>query len=189
MNKPPAPNSVSADQAAEWLKRMASVGDKAAFISLFEYFAPRIKSYLRGQGLETGLADDLTQDVMFQIWQRAGQFDPGKARASTWIYTIARNRMIDERRKHKGQLPARELDEEMGSDAPVAAMELQADKSRIHDAVSALPPEQRVLIEESYFQEKPHSEIARKQKLPLGTVKSRIRLAMERLKKSLGEET
>jgi RNA polymerase sigma factor (sigma-70 family) len=71
----------------------------------------------------------------------------------------------------------------------VAAMELQADKSRIHDAVSALPPEQRVLIEESYFQEKPHSEIARKQKLPLGTVKSRIRLAMERLKKSLGEET
>jgi RNA polymerase sigma factor (sigma-70 family) len=189
MSNPSPPSSVTAEQAAGWLKRIAAKGDKAAFISLFEYFAPRIKSYLRGQGLEAGLADDLTQDVMFQIWQRAAQFDPTRARASTWIYTIARNRMIDERRKHKGQLPARELDEELGSDAPVAAMELQADKTRIHDAVSALPPEQRVLIEQSYFQEQPHSEIARKQKLPLGTVKSRIRLAMERLKKSLGEET
>jgi RNA polymerase sigma-70 factor (ECF subfamily) len=186
MSKSPSPSS--ADQAAEWLKQIAAKGDKAAFIALFGYFAPRIKGYLRGQGLDPGLADDLTQDVMFQIWQRAAQFDPAKARASTWIYTIARNRMIDERRKHKGQLPVRELDEEMGSDAPIAAMELQADKKRIRAAVSALPPEQRLLIEESYFNEEPHSEIARRQNLPLGTVKSRIRLAMERLKKSLGGE-
>lgn len=187
MSKSSSPGS--ADQAAEWLKQIAAKGDKAAFISLFGYFAPRIKSYLRGQGMEAGMADDLTQDVMFQIWQRAAQFDPAKARASTWIYTIARNRMIDERRKHKGQLPARELDEQMGSDAPVAAMELQADKSRIREAISALPPEQRVLIEESYFNEESHGEIARRQKLPLGTVKSRIRLAMEKLKKTLGEGT
>ena len=186
---PPVNTPPSADEAAGWLKRIAEKGDKAAFISLFDYFAPRIKSFLRRQGLEPAQAEDLAQDVMFQIWRRAAQFDPSKARASTWIYTIARNRLIDERRKNRPmgvQLPETDIVE--GSDAPMHEMEMGAEGARIRAAMSDLPPEHRDLIEESYFNEYSHSAIAEKRNLPLGTVKSRLRLALKHLRKNLGGE-
>lgn len=188
MEKP----SKTADEAAEWLKRIAQSGDKSAFVALFNYFAPRLKTWMRRQNLTAAEAEDLVQDVMFQLWQRAAQFDEKKARASTWIYTIARNRLIDVRRKEKssGHYLASPLSDgaDPGTDEPQKLMELGADRAQIQKALAGLPPEQRDLIEESYFNDQSHGDIAAQHHLPLGTVKSRLRLALKHLRKNLGGE-
>lgn len=157
--------------------------DKDAFAELFEYFAPRIKSFLMKGGAAPDQADELAQETMITVWQKAGSFDPAKSSASTWIFTIARNKRIDAIRKTpRPEMDADELD--IADDAPTAAAAIAQDEESdiMARAIQSLPPEQADLLYKSFFEDKTHADIAKETNLPLGTVKSRIRLALERLR-------
>ena len=176
----------SVDMAgAAWLAEVEAIRDnrdQAAFAALFRHFAPRVKAYLMKSGSAPDVAEEVTQDVMATLWRKAHMFDAGKASVSTWVFTIARNRRIDLIRRHQRPEPE---DLPWGpEDEPdqAEAMELQQDTERLGRALRELPEKQRVLIERAYFGELSHSEIAEETGLPLGTIKSRIRLALERLR-------
>jgi RNA polymerase sigma-70 factor (ECF subfamily) len=162
--------------------RIAADADRAAFATLFQHFAPRVKSYLLRLGAPNGAAEELAQETMLTVWRKAVLFDPARAGASTWIFTIARNLRIDAIRKERPP-PAEEdpsdAAPEPGADAVVLAAERQA---RVKEALKTLPSEQVQIVELSFFSEEPHSAIAERLNLPLGTVKSRLRLAMARLR-------
>jgi RNA polymerase sigma-70 factor (ECF subfamily) len=180
-------NSDAAHEATGWLHKIAQDKDKTAFIALFNYFAPRVKAYLRRQGLDASAAEDITQDVMLLIWNRAALFDAKKARASTWIFTIARNRLIDVWRQQKGQMmDGRDISTlpEQGYEQ-VPPIETQEEDEILRAAVADLPDEQRQIIEETYYRDQSHSVIAKARKIPLGTVKSRLRLALEHLRRRI----
>ncbi|HYE52881.1 MAG TPA: sigma-70 family RNA polymerase sigma factor [Azospirillaceae bacterium] len=164
--------------------------DREAFVALFRHFAPRLKSYLMRQGAAPGAADEVVQEVMVTIWRRADSFDPSLASAATWVFTIARNRRIDMiRREARPEIDPD--DPALVPAAPEAAdrlIEAGQDQRRLHGAIAELPPEQAELLRMAYFEDKPHSVIAAERGLPLGTVKSRLRLALERLRRAMGEE-
>lgn len=171
-----------------WVAQVVAVRDrkdKPAFAELFAYFAPRVKSFLMKSGANPDLAEECTQEVMATLWNKAHLFDPTKASVSTWIFTIARNRKIDilrkQRRPEPEDLPWGPEPEPDQADA----IGLQQDTQRLGEALATLPPEQRKLIEKAYFGELSHSEIAVQTGLPLGTIKSRIRLALERLRHNM----
>ena len=159
--------------------------DKDAFIQLFEHFAPRIKSFLIKGGANPETADELAQETMLIIWNKAESYDPRQAAASTWIFTIARNKRIDALRKTKRHDPNPSDPLLLEDDGPGPRQNLiQNDNARvIADALTKLPEEQAMLIRKSFFEDKSHAVIAEETGIPLGTVKSRIRLALERLRK------
>ncbi len=168
--------------------RIAQRGDRDAFAHLFHHFAPRVKSYLMRLGATPDAAEELAQETLLTVWRRAAAFDPGRAAASTWIFTIARNLRIDLSRRD-GRAPTANNSPEM-SDAPARpdeALSAIEDKTRIGIAVASLPREQAQVISLAFFADKAHSEIAGELGLPLGTVKSRLRLAMARLRGALAE--
>lgn len=159
--------------------------NKESFIELFEYFAPRIKSFLMKGGADENTADELAQETMLSIWDKAGSFDPQKAAASTWIFTIARNKRIDALRKIKGHsvnLEDLPVLQDENSSSPAQNLSRTEEAESIMYALSTLPEEQADLIVKSFFEDKSHAEIADETGIPLGTVKSRIRLALERLR-------
>ena len=170
---------------AELLMRVRDVQDEAAFAALFEHFAPRIKGFLMRSGESGAVAEEVAQDVMVTVWNKAHLFDPGRASVATWVFTIARNRRIDTLRKQRRPEP-----EDLGwgpepEPDQAETMELQQETERLVEAIAQLPPKQRELIERAYFGELSHSEIAAETGLPLGTIKSRIRLALDRLRHSM----
>jgi len=175
---------------AEMTALLATVGtkrDRAAFEILFVHFAPRVRSYLLRLGASAALADDLAQEAMLTIWRKAEMFDPAKASASTWIFTIARNLHIDAiRRERRPEFdpndPALVPDEEV---PPDTQMVRDSEDARVRSALTKLSAEQAQVVQMSFFAEKPHSQIAKELGLPLGTVKSRLRLAMARIKSAL----
>jgi RNA polymerase sigma-70 factor (ECF subfamily) len=182
---------VTADTATKrmaWVAQVTAVKDKkdrAAFAELFAYFAPRVKSFLMKSGASPELAEECTQEVMATLWNKAHLFDPAKASVSTWIFTIARNRKIDILRKQRRPEPE---DLPWGPEAEpdqVEVMGLQQETEQLGRALATLPVEQRQLIERAYFGDLSHSEIAAETGLPLGTIKSRIRLALERLRHAM----
>ena len=183
---------VATDIAARMNDLLVTVGaqrDRVAFVALFEHFAPRVKSYLLRLGATPALADDLTQEAMLSVWRKAILYDVSKASASTWIFTIARNLRIDAiRRERRPEFdpndPALVPDEET---PPDTQMIRDGDDARIRDVLTKLPPDQAQVVQMSFFADKPHSQIARELGLPLGTVKSRLRLAMVRIKLAMGE--
>lgn len=166
--------------------------DREAFARLFEHFAPRLKAWLIKSGASAAAAEDFAQDTMLTVWRKADLFDGRKARASTWIFTIARNRRLDSLRRDKRALPTPEI-EPIPNDVPQPdALLVQAqDSQRVHQAMGKLKPQQIEILRLAYFAENPHSEIAQQLNLPLGTVKSRIRNAMIQLRSLLqqSEET
>lgn len=168
------------------LKAVQDTQDRAAFAELFNYFAPRVKSFLMKSGTSPDMAEECAQEVMTTIWRKAHLFDPTKASVSTWIFTIARNRRIDllrkQRRVEPEDLPWGPEGETPQDDAIV----LQEETEILGRALSALPTKQRELIEKAYYGELTHSEIAAQTGLPLGTIKSRIRLALDRLRHTMG---
>ncbi len=180
--------SVKAESGAEWvtlIRRVAETQDTDAFTELFEHFAPRIKGFLIKSGADHAMAEECAQDVMVTVWRKAAQFDPSRASVATWIFTIARNRRIDMLRRDRRPEPE-ELNwgpEEEPDQLDVLGMQQEAGQLAI--ALSRLPEKQRSMIERAYFGELTHSEIAEETGLPLGTIKSRIRLALERLRHSL----
>jgi RNA polymerase sigma factor (sigma-70 family) len=164
--------------------------DRAAFKQLFAYFAPRVKAFLRQSGSDAGQAEEITQEVMVTIWRRATLFDQSQASASTWIFTIARNKRIDALRRQRR--PQIDFNDPAFVPDPVERadriLESNEDAKRVRDAIDELPEEQKDLLRMAFFEDKAHSEIAALRALPLGTVKSRIRLAMTRLRKRLKDE-
>ncbi|SHH24536.1 RNA polymerase sigma-70 factor, ECF subfamily [Cognatiyoonia sediminum] len=171
-----------------WVTQIYAVRDtqdKEAFAELFSHFAPRVKSFLMKSGASHDVAEECAQDVMATLWRKAHMFDPAKASVSTWIFTIARNRRIDMLRKQRRPEPE---DLPWGPEAEpdqADAMALQEETDQLGQALAQLPEKQRTLIEKAYFGDLSHSEIAAETGLPLGTIKSRIRLALERLRHAM----
>lgn len=159
--------------------------DRAAFGHLFDYFAPRLKGLAMRSGLGSGAAEDVVQEVMLTVWNKADKFDPHRAQVSAWIYQIARNRRIDLVRKEHRPVPEEiKAVEEVEDDAgQILAMEQEAGWLKI--ALDQLAPDQRDMIEKAYLGELTHKEISDQTGLALGTVKSRIRLGLERLRHEL----
>lgn len=169
----------------DWIAAMARVRDhqdRTAFAALFRHFAPRVKAFLMKSGASAALAEECAQDVMATLWQKAHLFDPERASVATWVFTIARNRRIDALRKSRRPEPE---DLPWGPEPEpdqADVYELQQENARLGAALALLPEPQRVLIERAYFGDLSHSEIAAETGLPLGTIKSRIRLALDRLR-------
>ena len=172
---------------AEHVRRIRDAQDEGAFGALFAHFAPRVKGFLMRSGADEVLAEECAQDVMATIWTKAHLFDPTRASVATWIFTIARNRRIDAIRRQRRPEPE---DLGWGPEAEpdqADALMLQEESARLAKALAALPEKQRVLVERAYFGELSHSEIAEETGLPLGTIKSRIRLALDRLRHSMSQ--
>lgn len=172
----------------EWvdqIRRIQKDQDQSAFAELFRHFAPRVKSFLMKGGASETLAEEVTQEVMATLWIKAHMFDPTRASVATWIFTIARNRKIDvlrkQRRPEPEDLPWGPEQEPDQADV----MALQQETNQLAQAVAALPDKQRDLVERAYFGDLTHSEIAAQTGLPLGTIKSRLRLALERLRHAM----
>jgi RNA polymerase sigma-70 factor (ECF subfamily) len=159
--------------------------DRAAFGRLFDAFAPRLKAMMLRGGLRDGSAEDVVQDVMLAVWHKAVQFDPHRADAAGWIYGIARNRRIDMARRRPLSQP--EEMPEIESLEPDAAqiLSLQQEARHLAQALARLAPEQAEALRAAYFDDIPHSRISEMTGLPLGTIKSRIRLGLDRLRHEL----
>jgi RNA polymerase sigma-70 factor (ECF subfamily) len=173
------------DKWVALIRRINRDKDVSAFEVLFDHFAPRVKSFLMKSGADNTMAEECAQEVMATVWQKSHLFDPTRASASTWIFTIARNKKIDALRKLKRPEPdelswgaEHEPDQE-------DVISLQQETQRLGAALSDLPQKQRDLLEQAFFHEKSHSEIAQDTGLPLGTIKSRIRLALDKLRHSM----
>jgi RNA polymerase sigma-70 factor (ECF subfamily) len=183
----------SAPEAERWSRLVAAVAreDRAAFVALFEHFAPRVKTFLMRSGVGEAAADELAQETLLAVWRKAAQFDPATTGATAWIFTIARNLRIDALRRERraGTLDAG-IDLEAFADErppPDNAMDAAQSQARLRAALTQLSADQARVIELSYFEDKAHGEIARLLEIPLGTVKSRVRLAMSRLRALLDE--
>lgn len=157
--------------------------DREAFAELFSFFAPRLKSWLIRSGATAAAAEDFAQDAMLTVWRKADLFDARKARAATWIFTIARNRRLDMLRRDARPLPTPEIDLfDAEASQPDQILVASQDAERVRDALARLSPDQVEVLRLAFFMDNPHSEIARRLNLPLGTVKSRIRNAMIKLR-------
>ncbi len=173
---------------ARWVACIARIradADEGAFAELYAHFAPRVKGFLMKSGADTTLAEECAQDVMATLWQKSHLFDPARASAATWIFTIARNRRIDALRKSRRPDPE---DITWGPAVPpdqADLLALQQESAALTKAIGALPAKQKALIEAAYYADLSHSEIAKETGLPLGTIKSRIRLALERLRQAM----
>jgi RNA polymerase sigma-70 factor (ECF subfamily) len=162
--------------------------DRDAFAKLFRHFAPRVKSYLIRLGAGGELAEELAQETLLTVWRRAEVYDPARAAASTWIFTIARNLRIDRARRDNRPPPAEDpTDVSPPPPAPDAVLSGLQDEARVARALKTLSQDQAQVIDLAFFGGKAHSEIALALGLPLGTVKSRLRLAMARLRTALDE--
>ena len=184
-HEPSDPPALS--QQTLWLLKVRDQRDRAAYAQLFSYFAPRLKAMLLRGGLRDGRAEDVVQDVMLAVWHKAGQFDPHRSEASGWIYRIARNRHIDLRRR--GQVFEAELTDDHTSEEPDSfqMLALSQEHQKLRAALDTLAPEQSQLLQKAFFEEMPHSEISSLTGLPLGTIKSRIRLGLARIRRELSD--
>lgn len=191
----PTLKSVEAMSANALIVEIATSRSREAYRVLFLRFSGKVKSFLLSKGVYDGLAEDMAQDALLTVWRRAESFDPTKAQASTWIYTIARNLYIDHLRKDGRNASRADLygvETELLAEPPEppqdAVLRTEAEKAVRH-AFSLLPTDQGELVRLSYFEELSHSQISQKLNLPLGTVKSRLRLALERLKQAFTAHT
>lgn len=179
--------SPSREALADAVEAIAQKADRQAFALLFRHFAPKIKGYVLKLGANNAEAEEVAQDAMLTVWRKAASFDRAQASVSTWIFTIARNRRIDIIRKEKRPEfdpsdPMLVPDEAIAPDDALSVSERQ---ERLAAAIQSLPPEQLDLVREAFYKAKTHAEIAELTKLPLGTVKSRLRLAFGRLRRVL----
>jgi RNA polymerase sigma-70 factor, ECF subfamily len=162
--------------------------DREAFAALFRFFAPRLKSYFLRIGCPARQAEDLVQETMSRVWARADSYDPGRAQASTWIFTVARNLRLDSLRGERHPEPESEAllsalpDPSDGADL---MLESHRREERVRAAMAALPRDQLEILQLSFYEDVAHSDIAQRLGLPLGTVKSRIRRALKRLRKDM----
>ena len=172
---------------ADLLRRVAEQADTAAFRELYQTYGPRVKAYMMRLGADAGTAEDLAQETLFTVWRRASLYTADKGSAATWIFAIARNLRIDRLRR---EVPWQELPEERlegaASDAlPDEAVAEKERQTRVRAALASLPPEQQEVVALSYLEGLSHGEIAARLSLPLGTVKSRMRIAYQKIRAGL----
>ncbi len=169
------------------LRSIALDKDRAAFTELFGHFAPRVKGFLMRYGLGDPLSEELAQETMLTVWRKADRFDPGRAGVPTWIFTIARNKRIDRLRRDRGGMaPRLDASDEMEDCGSSEEFTIAAETAeQVRTAMAALPDNQAQVVRLAFFAEKSHAEIARELDIPLGTVKSRVRLALARLRNLL----
>lgn len=168
------------------VRAVAEAQDRTAFTTLFDYFAPRVKSFIIHMGADDETAEEIAQETLLTLWRKADLFDPSKSSLSTWLFRVARNRRIDQiRRAQTGMIdkddPTLIPDAEPPADAMLDSV---VREMKVREALLTLPEEQKVLVELAFFRGLSHSQIAAETALPLGTVKSRIRLAFDRLRKA-----
>lgn len=179
------------DGAATLMRAVAEQRDRAAFRTIFAGYAPKLKAFLGRGGLDDAIAEELVQEVMLTVWRRAQTFDPNQGSFAAWLFTIARNRRIDHFRR--APRPLGDEPDPMLLPEPQESAEGLVEANQNHRSVRAamegLPPEQIEVLRMAFFEQKSHSEIAAEQGLPLGTVKSRIRLAMRQMRRTLERET
>ena len=181
--------------AVQWgglISAVAQRQDRTAFAALFAYFAPRIKSFMQRSGASEASAEELAQETMLTVWRKAALFDPASAGAAGWIFTIARNLRIDYHRREQrgGMIESSDVDIEFQIDdspQPDSILATLQSDERVRSALTKLSDDQMRVVELSFFEEKAHAEIAQILGIPLGTVKSRLRLAMTRLRNLLSE--
>ncbi|MEH6549203.1 MAG: sigma-70 family RNA polymerase sigma factor [Pseudomonadales bacterium] len=176
----------------DWAEHLAAIAfhqDREAFARLFKHYAPKLKSYALSTATSgvslAQFSDELVQEVMVKVWQRAVQFDSSKAGATTWIFTIARNTRIDllrRQNRHSNHMDADDVWLEAHDGDPDTEFQQKRTHQVVREAVSQLPVEQSQVIAKVYLEGKSHSEVAEELGLPLGTVKSRVRLAMGKMK-------
>jgi RNA polymerase sigma-70 factor (ECF subfamily) len=173
------------------IEAVATRRDRAAFATLFEHFAPRVKTFMLRSGASGATAEELAQETMLTVWRKADSFVPGSSGVAAWIFTIARNLRIDAlRRKRRGELDLSKdtgLEPHLDERTPEVQVSAAQLEQCVRKAMAQLSNEQLRVIELSFFEDKPHGEIAEQLQIPLGTVKSRSRLAVARLRTLLGD--
>tara|TARA_R110002073_G_scaffold5617_11_gene34474 strand:- start:261 stop:941 length:681 start_codon:yes stop_codon:yes gene_type:complete len=183
----------TADEWSDLLIRVGADQDREAYTRLFHHYAPLLKGFLmKGSNIRHEQAEELAQETMIKVWRRADSFNRQKSSASTWIYTIARNCRIDWIRREMRRQRNVHVDDlyEPGDDNPSQVSLVQVRNKRIvRDSIDSLPQEQKEVISKIYFEGRTHSEVSEELSLPLGTVKSRIRLALKRLNVQLDADT
>jgi RNA polymerase sigma-70 factor (ECF subfamily) len=172
---------------ADLLRRIADGADEAAFRELYQAYGPRVKGYMMRQGADPAAAEDLAQETLLTVWRRAGLYAAEKGSVSTWIFTIARNLRIDRLRR---EVPWQELPQELEREAttepqPDEAYATEQSGVVVREALSALPEDQRQVVVLAYIEGLSHSEIAARLGLPVGTVKSRMRIAYQKVRAAL----
>lgn len=199
VRRPPRSDSVRAVEGAvvttdDLKSLMAAVAqnrDKAAYGRLFQYFAPRIVGFMERGGVNPTDAEEIAQDTMVTVWRKAELYDPAQAAVSTWVFTIARNLRIDlarrATRRRNGAAAMGEPEVELVDSAETQTLAVERE-AKVREALSQLSREQATVLRLSFFSEKPHAEIARELGIPLGTVKSRVRLAMAKIRPLLEGE-
>lgn len=169
----------------EWMLAIRDDRDRRAFAHLFDHFAPRLKGVVARSGAPPAQVEDIVQDVMLTVWHKAHQFDPERAQVSSWIYQIARNRQIDILRRERRPIPEEIAHEEDTTPDASQVLALEQETEKLKQALSKLKPAQREMVEKAYLGELSHTDIQAETGLPLGTIKSRIRLGLERLRHEL----
>jgi RNA polymerase sigma-70 factor (ECF subfamily) len=174
-----------ANDPADWIVAIAVSRDRGCIIALFTFFAPKVNAYLQRRGVSKQNAEELAQETLLAVWRNAGQFDPERATAGAWVYTIARNLLVDlfrrERHPDDGCI-AEAAPEPVNPEQHLKTTEAEA---QIRAAIDRLAPEQATVMRLSFFEERSHPQIASDLGVPLGTVKSRIRLATIHLRSDL----
>lgn len=180
---------MSTGDLSRLVEAIAADRDSAAFSQLFEHVAPRVKAYLVRTGTSAATAEDIAQETMLTVWRKASYFDSSRAGASTWIFTIARNLRVDWQRRNRPMDPSA-LDRSGVVETVATPEDLvvsSASERGVRAALNRLSKEQETIVRLSFFSGAPHSEIVRELGMPLGTVKSRVRLALTRLKRLLDD--
>lgn len=178
------------DQLEGLIAAVATNQDRVAFQAIFEFFAPRLRAFMHRQGTNQNIVEEIVQETMVNVWRKARQFDPAKTSVSTWIYTIARNQRIDQLRKENRPVPDMNDPALVPDPEPEHHDVIARDQGarRLRAAIATLPLEQKQVLRLAFFKEKAHPEVAKELGIPLGTVKSRIRLALQRIRVEIGDE-
>ncbi len=179
------PPAVSRTQLCAWLERVGAARDKAAFEHLFNYFGPRLHGYMRRTGSDPTQAEELVQETMVDVWTKAHQYRSALGAPSTWVFSIARNLRVDRLRKdhRRDELPALPLHDDLPSNQ--LSDEVRVDALQLMNRLQSLPREQAAILELVYLDGLSQSEISDRLRVPLGTVKSRIRLAFTSIRRTL----
>ncbi|HUK61092.1 MAG TPA: sigma-70 family RNA polymerase sigma factor [Stellaceae bacterium] len=188
MTAPRADAASPSSDFARLLRAIVERHDQNSFAALFDYYAPRVKAYLKRLGASDALAEDLVQEVMLTVWRKADSYDPAKAGVGTWIFTIARNLRIDavRRERHPELDPDDPLLVPDPEPLPDRAVEAAQEEGDVRAALRDLPADQAEVVNLAFYEGKSHGEIAAALAIPLGTVKSRLRLAFRRVRGRLG---
>ncbi|NVK15138.1 MAG: sigma-70 family RNA polymerase sigma factor [Rhodobacteraceae bacterium] len=179
------PKDQSFSQLTLWLLAVRDQRDRGAFAEMFDYLAPRLKGFVIRCGARPALAEEIVQDVMLTIWRKSALFDPHRAQATAWIYQIARNRHIDIVRKESRPVPDELVEDSCAEPDASQILALEQEAEQLKHAIAQLHPDQKEMIVKAYMGDLTHQEISSQTGLPLGTVKSRIRLGLGRLRKEL----